>query len=484
MKEQPPPSQVRAGRRRSTSPAQAKTAPAPSSAPTQHVESVSLIAPVEAGRELRIPRPDGGTIVLEIAGVVDAIAGNVDAYFERARAWFDRQPEELALFEEREPFIRSRRELAGFAAASQSDPALAPPSVKAALRLELPHTDEYPATGAVAQPQSAVEGDQYHATGAFERRSVSSYIIARPEERVPTETGLALRHVEGELVATVEMRPLQRRGGVTDEALARVAEIASHLSPLDDDLLDLLVSNARKNGVDENGWATIVLSDIAEARDTVAYRHLENGRVHRDGIRRETLEEIYERLRGLELLHVYVGRDIIRGAEAAEFDRVFAIRRVLTDLDDPSKVIAIRYEFGTSSAWRTTDILAPTRLLQLDARRSGPAKKVGRYFFQHAREADAQRRIVLDVRTVLADLRRPLDDPNPKRGRRWLEDNLQELVRERVLASWGYIETGGSHSDRFLGRYGWWKRWLTLHVYVVLPAPTTSHDPTLDGGSR
>ena len=65
-------------------------------------------------------------------------------------------------------------------------------------------------------------------SGAFERRSVSSYIIARPEERVPTETGLALRHVEGELVATVEMRPLQRRGGVTDEALARVAEIASH----------------------------------------------------------------------------------------------------------------------------------------------------------------------------------------------------------------------------------------------------------------
>ena len=99
----------------------------------------------------------------------------------------------------------------------------------------------------MAEPQSAVEGDRYHATGAFERRSVSSYIIARPEERVPTGTGLALRHVEGELVATAEMRPPRRRGGVTEEALARVAEIASHLSPLDDDLLDLLVSNARKN---------------------------------------------------------------------------------------------------------------------------------------------------------------------------------------------------------------------------------------------
>jgi hypothetical protein len=448
------------------------------------VESDSLVAPVESGRALRIPRPDGGTIILEIADVVDDSAGSVDAYFDRARAWFDRQPEELALFEQREPFVRSRRELAGFAAASQSDPALAPPFAKVALGLELPQTDEYSATSAMAEPQSAVEGDRYHATGAFERRSVSSYIIARPEERVPTETGLALQHVEGELVATVEMRPLHRRGDVTDEALARVAEIASHLSPLDDDLLDLLVSNARKNGVDANGWATIVLSDIAEARDTVAYRHLEDGRVHRDGIRRETLDEIYERLRGLELLHVYVGRDLIRGAEAAEFDRVFAIRRVLTDPDDPSRVIAIRYEFGTSSAWRTTDILAPTRLLQLDARRSGPAKKVGRYFFQHARKADAQRRIVLDVRTILADLRRPLDDPNPKRGRRWLEDNLQELVRECVLDSWGYIETGGSHADGFLGRYGWWKRWLELHVYVVLPAPTTSHDPTLDGGSR
>ena len=465
--------------------ARKKTPPSTPIDVAQHVESVSLVAPVASGRTLRIPRPDGGMVVLEIDDVVDDIAGGVDAYFERARAWFDRQPEELALFEESEPFVRSRRELAGFAAASQSDPILAPPSAKVSLRLELPPTGEFPTTGAVAEPQSAVEGDRYHATGAFERRSVSSYIIARPEERVPTETGLALRHVEGELVATIEMRPPRRRGGVTDEALARVAEIASHLSPLDDDLLDLLVSNARKNGVDANGWATIVLSDIAEARDTVAYRHLEDGRVHRDGIRRETLEEIYERLRGLELLHVYVGRDVIRGAEAAEFDRVFAIRRVLTDPDDPSKVIAIRYEFGTSSAWRTTDILAPTRLLQLDARRSGPAKKVGRYFFQHAREADAQCRIVLDVRTILADLRRPLDDPNPKRGRRWLEDNLHELVRERVLASWGYVETGGSHLDSFLGRYGWWKQWLTLHVFVVLPAPTTtSHDPTLDGGSR
>jgi hypothetical protein len=128
-------SRPRAGGRRSAT-ALKKTEPSMPTNAAEHVESVSLVAPVASDRQLRIPRPDGGTVVLEIDDVVvDDIPGGVNAYFERARAWFDRQPEELALFEESEPFVRSRRELAGFAAASQSDPTLTPPSAKVSLRL-------------------------------------------------------------------------------------------------------------------------------------------------------------------------------------------------------------------------------------------------------------------------------------------------------------------------------------------------------------
>ena len=263
------------------------------------------------------------------------------------------------------------------------------------------------------------------------------------------------------------MRPSDQQALLTDPDLKKIKELANRLSPFDDDLLDILIANVRENGVDQNGVATIALVDIIETRELgVAHRKTRGGGKHRDGIRREALDEVYERLIGLETLYVYVGQDVVKGRAASAWDRVFTIRRLLTDEEYPSRVVGIQYEFGRSAAWHTADVIAPARLLQLNAGKRGPVKKVGRYFIQRTPEADQDGRVIRNVQTVLAELHRPFDEENPARARRWLESTLDELVAENIIAAWGYNESKGKRPD--LPRYGWWQQWLGLHLYVEL----------------
>jgi len=398
--------------------------------------------------------------------------GNAHASLDRAAKWLEALPEQLSLVGDIEEVLSSevsallrladewRRDGSGF-------------ELPAPFRVRLEDGTYETPVGADAT---------YESTAALERRAFSSYLIAGASERQPSQTGLAVRHVEGEQVAIVELRPKVARKTMTDADLERVKDVASHLSPYDDDLLDLLISNIRKNGVDSSGRATIRLADIAEARDLVAYRDAA-GKRQRDGIRKETLAEIYERLQGLEMLWVYTGNSLAGEDDAVEFDRVFAIRQTYVDRNDPTRVVGIGYEFGSARTWREAGVIAPTRLLQLDAGREGPAKKVGRYFFQRSLTA-TNGRIVAKVSDVLAGLRRPIDgENNPSRGRKWLEDALDTLAREKIIADWGYAKT--SNRTLKLPRYGWWPAFLALDLYVdIRVEKSRGTPPTLARGSN
>jgi hypothetical protein len=92
------------------------------------IETGSFDAPF---RSLRLSRPDGATIVLNVPDVQ-----GVEDYFARVRAWFDERPEELALFGLLDPYQQSKRDLIAFADQSQTKIPLAPPS-KVELRLEI-----------------------------------------------------------------------------------------------------------------------------------------------------------------------------------------------------------------------------------------------------------------------------------------------------------------------------------------------------------
>src|SRR5664279_776853 len=113
-------------------------------------ESSEEVAPepaIEPIHLLRLPRADGATIVLEVLD-----APGVKEYLERVRAWFDAQPEELTLFEESDPYARSKRELAAFALESNAETSMIAPPAKTALRLEVDDDVSTPSRDDVRAP--------------------------------------------------------------------------------------------------------------------------------------------------------------------------------------------------------------------------------------------------------------------------------------------------------------------------------------------
>jgi hypothetical protein len=134
-----------------------------------------------------------------------------------------------------------------------------------------------PATPRSVRPNlpPPIAGDTYPTTPGIERRSVSTYVIARPDERFETSTGLAVRHTEQGGTAHVEMRPAN--GQLTDAAVSEIRKVAAQLSAVDDDVLDVLLANAIANGSDAVGLHTIEIDAILDTRQR-GVRHKAEGR--------------------------------------------------------------------------------------------------------------------------------------------------------------------------------------------------------------
>jgi hypothetical protein len=419
-------------------------------------------------RVLRIPRAYGGAIVFDTR--TNDVAG-VDAYFAFVRAWFDARGNQLPLIDDGQEGIR---ELAAANAAATSAEWPSPPG-QVTMRYE-PVAPRHPKPN-LPPP---IAGDTYPTTPGLERRSVSTYVIAKAEERFATSTGLAVRHTEDGIVAEVEMRPPS--GQLTNDALAEIRTVAAQLSAVDDDVLDVLLANAIANGADADDLHTIEIDAILDTRQRGVRHKADGGKTYLAGRRQETRDDAVERLRRLETLYVSIGERKMRGKLVREYDRVVGIQRLITDPNDDQRVLAVRYRFGKwFAAWRDGYALAPRRLLELDGRNRAPAKTLGRYFVQRARETDERGRIVRRVRDVLVDLRRPLHDTTGKnagRPRANFEEHLETLEREGIFAAWGYIEANDSkNADAILGAgYKRAEAWLDLNLFVVLASGAI--DPT------
>jgi len=411
-------------------------------------------------RLLRIARPYGGVIVFETHS---PNTGAVDSYFAFVQSWFDTRGTQLSLIDDGQEGLR---ELADANAAATSAEWPSPPG-HVTMRYE-----------AIAPKQvrpslpPPIAGDSYPTTPGLERRSVSTYVIAKAEERYATSTGLAVRHTEDGIIAEVEMRPAS--GQLTEEALAEIRTVAAQLSAVDDDVLDVLLANAIANGADVDGLHTIEIDAILDTRQRGVRHKTEGAKTYLAGRRQETRDDAVERLRRLETLYVSIGERKMRGKTVREYDRVVGIQRLITDPNNQERVIAVRYRFGKwFGAWRDGHEVAPRRLLELDGRNGAPTKTLGRYFVQRAQESDEHGRIARRVRDVLTDLRRPLHDTTGKnagRPRLKFEENLAELEAEGIFAGWGYVEAGDSkNADAAIGAgYKKADAWLDLTLFVLL----------------
>jgi len=411
-------------------------------------------------RLLRIARPYGGVIVFETHS---PNTGAIDSYFAFVQSWFDTRGTQLSLIDDGQEGLR---ELADANAAATSAEWPSPPG-HVTMRYE-----------AIAPKQvrpslpPPIAGDTYPTTPGLERRSVSTYVIAKAEERYATSTGLAVRHTEDGIIAEVEMRPAS--GQLTEEALAEIRTVAAQLSAVDDDVLDVLLANAIANGADVDGLHTIEIDAILDTRQRGVRHKTEGAKTYLAGRRQETRDDAVERLRRLETLYVSIGERKMRGKTVREYDRVVGIQRLITDPNNQERVIAVRYRFGKwFGAWRDGHEVAPRRLLELDGRNGAPTKTLGRYFVQRARESDEHGRIARRVRDVLTDLRRPLHDTTGKnagRPRLKFEENLAELEAEGIFAGWGYVEAGDSkNADAAIGAgYKKADAWLDLTLFVLL----------------
>jgi hypothetical protein len=429
--------------------------------------STATVATTDAAspRTLRIERPYGGAVIFE---TVSDDADAVTTYFAFVTSWFAERGSQLPLLDDG---TEGPRELAAAHEAANSPEWLSPPA-QVTMRYES-------ATPRSVRPNlpPPIAGDTYPTTPGIERRSVSTYVIARPDERFETSTGLAVRHTEKDGTAQVEMRPVD--GQLTDEAVTEIRNVAAQLSAVDDDVLDVLLANAIAHGHDGEGLYTIEIDAIIDTRQRGVKHKSESGKSYLSGRRQETRDETVERLQRLQTLYVSIGERKMRGKMVREYDQVLNIPRIITDPGNKERVIAVRYSFGKwFRAWRDGHAVAPRRLLELDGRNGAPAKVLGRYFIQRALEADSQDRIVRNVRELLRDLRRNLPDDagkNSGRPRVLLEEHLDTLEREGVLASWGYLEANGKRVDAMLGS-GYKKTmvWLDLHIFVVLAPEATA----------
>lgn len=420
--------------------------------------SPTATPPLAKPRTLRIPRPYGGEIVLTAVA-----ASGVDLYLERVRTWFEQEPEELQLFAEGATETGAR-ELTRFNLVASSEWDAPPATVEVRYEPPLPK-----------RPQPLpppIVGDDYAAIAGIERRGVSTFVLhARTDALYDTERGVAIMHREASHVAEVEMRPLGGNGSVdfapaTSAKLAEVRSAAARMSAVVEDVLDVLVSNAIENAADAEGYHTLDIDAILEARGLEKKHKGGVGtKTYEAGHHVEARDAVVDAIKKLDTLYVALApaRET-RRKRLRDWDRVVNVQRYT--LEEPTnRIYSIRYELGTWFArFKDDHVLAPRRILELDAKREAPAKILARYFTQRRRDTDNRGRIVRRVRNLFLETATEIDrGKNPQRSRDWIEQSLETLRSDGIIAAWSYVE-----DVDLLPRYKWLERWLDYHVAVSL----------------
>ena len=432
----------------------------PTRAPSTSL-AAEVIAPAEpaASRVLRIPRPDGASIVLELPDIE-----GVDAYFEHVRAWFEGRPEELTLFEMTEPFARSQRELAAFAADANTPSSVAPPT-KAAIRLEIDSAE--PSRHDLPSP--IPEGD-YPIVSSVSRRAISTLVLSasNPHAFTATDRGLVLAHEDVLAVGQVMLRPLGESRAATPARRLRAEQIdeirrsVPAWNPLDEDTLEIMLSHVATNDADEDGLWTLYIDQMLDAR---ALRQKTRSGLAKAGYRADDRSEALGSIARLDSAWVRVLRPddptLVEGDE--DFARVVLIAEVRRRSD---RLARIRYRPGT---WYDPDdatTRSPRSVLEYDPYREAVEKHLARYFLQRADETDETGTLTRTVRELCSRGGITIDRNNPKRTRERLTRALDRLTTDGAIVRWTYAD-----DPRTLPAKGYLEQWLALRARIAIRSP-------------
>ncbi len=414
---------------------------------------------------LRLPRPDGATIVLEVSD-----APGIPEYFERVRAWFDARPEELTLFEEADPYARSKREIAAFAIESNLPTSTMAPPTKTALRLEVEEEGFTPSRDDVPAP---IVGINYPVVSSVTRRAISSLVLSAasgPGAFTATDRGLVFVHEETLALGEVMLRPQgesrlatpARRLGA--QQIEEIRRSVPSWSPLDEDTLEIMLSHVATNEPDDDGLWTLYVDQILDAR-ALRQKSRADG-VAKAGYRADDRTEVMRSIGRLDSAwaRVYHPDDptVIHGDE--DFARVVLIAEVRRRSD---RLARIRYRPGTWYDPGDATTRSPRKVLEYDPYREAVEKHLARYFLQRVDEADDGGVITRTVDELCARGGVALDRNNPKRMRERLTKALDRLVMDGAIIRWTYAD-----DPRSLPSRGYVDSWLAFRVRVAVQPPT------------
>jgi hypothetical protein len=423
-------------------------------------------------RVLRLSRPDGGTIVVTLPNVV-----GVEEYFNHVRSWFATQSEELALFEVDDPLARSKRELEAFVHESNAA-ALAPPA-KAELRLEV---DEWDFPRENARPP--VQGTDYPIVSSISRRAISSLVLSASSDLdvfEATERGLMFVHQDTPAVGQVMLRPLGEAQaaipthGLLIEQIEEIRRSVPAWSPLDEDTLEIMLSHAANNSPDEDGFWTLYMDQILDARGLI---QKSRSGLAKAGYRADDRSEAIKSIARLDSAWVRVYRpDNPGNAKTEDFVRVFLIAEVR---NRSNRLARIRYRPGTWCDLDDARMRSPRKVLEYDPYREAVEKHLARYFLQRADETDEAGMMVRTVEELCVRGGIAIDRSNPKRARTRLTQALDRLMLDGTIVRWTYAD-----DPKQLPGRGYLERWLGFRIRVVLGSHTWKpHDETLSCGFR
>jgi hypothetical protein len=409
---------------------------------------------------LRVSRPDGATVVLEVPDIAGA-----DEYFERVRAWFNAQPEELTLFEDPDPFARSKRELVSFAEESNTSSIIAPPA-KTALHLEI--EEGSPSRADVPAP---IAGTDYPVVSSISRRAISSLVLfaaTDPAAFTPTDRGVVFVHDDALAVGQVMLRPLGESRSATParqllpEQIEDIRRSVPAWSPLDEDALEIMLSHVANNEPEDDGLWTLYVDQILDAR---ALRQKSRFGLAKAGYRNDDRVDVLRSIARLDSawIRVYHPGDPTAADGDEDFARVVLIAEIRRRSD---RLARIRYRPGT---WYDPDdatTRSPRRVLEYDPYREAVEKHLARYFLQRVDEADDAGVLTRKIRELCIRGGVAIDRNNPKRMRERINKALDRLVTDGAIVRWTYAD-----DPRTLPAKGYLDAWLAFRVRIVVRRP-------------
>lgn len=412
---------------------------------------------------LRLSRADGATIVLEVLD-----APGVKEYFERVRAWFDAQPEELTLFEESDPYARSKRELAAFALESNSETSTIVPPAKTALRLEV---DDHVSTPSRHDVRAPIVGTSYPVVSSVTRRAISSLVLSAasgPGAFTETDRGLVFVHDEALALGQVMLRPLGESRLATParrlhaEQIEDIRRSVPAWSPLDEDTLEIMLSHVANNAPDDDGLWTLYVDQMLDAR-ALRQKSRADG-LAKAGYRADDRADVMRSIARLDSAWARVYHpDDPTAEEDEDFARVVLIAEVRRRSD---RLARIRYRPGTWYDPQDATTRSPRKILEYDPYREAVEKHLARYFLQRIDEADETGVLARTVQELCTRGGVAQDRNNPKRMRERLTKALDRLVADGAIIRWTYGD-----DPRLLPTKGYIDSWLAFRVRVAVRPP-------------